>query len=69
MLQKWGWVQNQSLESPFYHFKWTHMPHFTEGRMTHMQSINHFKNTQEMTAKSSLSKNLRNNQSSFGKID
>lgn len=30
MLLSWGWIQNNSAESPFFHFKWTYMPNFTE---------------------------------------
>ena len=45
------------------------MPNFVETRLNQKQLINHFKNSQEITSKSYLTKNLKLAQSSFGKIN
>ena len=45
ILLSWGWVQNTTQESPFFHIKWTYTPSFSEHRIVEPQFCNHFRNS------------------------
>ncbi len=61
-LERFGWVENPSIDSQLFDLKWTYRDLETDyQKLNEGQYYNHFRNNQELTTKSGLMKNLIEN--------